>query len=149
MYYAISFRAYISGFTYSRAILNVVLWIVKLRCIIFLFNCSNSCNWKNKLTHVDHITIYLWVDNHYKRFREWTRCIRKIIYDLICRNVLLAESADDLQLGLNFFQEYCEKWKLKLNIDKTKVMIFSKGAISRNFKFTFQERELEIVSEFI
>jgi len=35
--------------------------------------------------------------------------------------VLLAESASYLQSMLNLFQEYCIKWKLKVNIDKTKL----------------------------
>ena len=35
--------------------------------------------------------------------------------------VLLAESASNLQNMLNLFHEYCLKWKLKVNIDKTKL----------------------------
>jgi len=35
--------------------------------------------------------------------------------------VRLAESASNLQSMLNLFQEYCIKWKLKVNIDKTKL----------------------------
>ena len=41
--------------------------------------------------------------------------------------VLLAESAEELQLELNYFYEYCEKWNIKVNINKSKVMVFSKG----------------------
>jgi hypothetical protein len=39
--------------------------------------------------------------------------------------VLLAESAEELQLELNYFYEYCEKWNLKVNTKKSKVMFFS------------------------
>ena len=42
-------------------------------------------------------------------------------------SILLAESSTDLQLLLNSFSQYCENWKLKINVNKTKVMIFSKG----------------------
>ena len=39
---------------------------------------------------------------------------------------LVVKSTSNLQNILNLFQEYCIKWKLKVNIDKTKVIIFSK-----------------------
>jgi hypothetical protein len=48
---------------------------------------------------------------------------------------LLAESACNLQNMLNLFQEYCLKWKLKVSVDKTKVMIFSKGRLPTNIHF--------------
>jgi hypothetical protein len=60
--------------------------------------------------------------------------------------VLLAESAEELQSELNYFYEYCEKWNLKVNTNKSKVMVFSKGRLP-NFKMN--NMELEIVSEFI
>jgi hypothetical protein len=39
---------------------------------------------------------------------------------------LVVKSTSNLQNILNLLQEYCIKWKLKVNIDKTKVIIFSK-----------------------
>ena len=62
---------------------------------------------------------------------------------------LLAESASNLQNMLNLFQEYCIKWKLKVNIDKTKVMIFSKGRLPTNVNFKYGDKELEIVKDFL
>ncbi|MCW4343354.1 MAG: reverse transcriptase family protein, partial [Candidatus Thiodiazotropha endolucinida] len=41
--------------------------------------------------------------------------------------VILAESDEDLQHALNAYATYCENWKLSVNTDKTKIMIFSKG----------------------
>ena len=41
--------------------------------------------------------------------------------------VLLAESAEELQSELNYSYEYCEKWNLRVNTRKSKVMFFSKG----------------------
>ena len=38
--------------------------------------------------------------------------------------VLISDSATDLQHQLNVFYEYCNEWKLKVNIEKTKIMIF-------------------------
>jgi hypothetical protein len=41
--------------------------------------------------------------------------------------VILAESKEDLQRAINKLYTYCEFWKLKLNTDKSKVIIFKKG----------------------
>ena len=41
--------------------------------------------------------------------------------------ILLSESASGLQCCLNKLQEYCSRWKLTVNIDKTNIMIFNKG----------------------
>jgi hypothetical protein len=63
--------------------------------------------------------------------------------------VLLAESAEELQSELNYFYEYCEKWNLKVNTNKSKVIVFSKGRLPINLNFKMNNMELEIVSEFI
>jgi hypothetical protein len=62
--------------------------------------------------------------------------------------VLMAETHDDLQNILNKFGEYCNTWRLKANADKTKVIVFSRGRQSTNFKCTLNGSELEIVNEF-
>ena len=51
---------------------------------------------------------------------------------------LLAESASNLQNTMNLFQEYCLKWKLKVNIDKAKVIFFSKGRLPTNIHFKYR-----------
>ena len=50
--------------------------------------------------------------------------------------VLMAESSADLQNQLNSFQDYCSIWKLKVNTDKSKVMVFSRGKLPRNLNFS-------------
>ena len=40
--------------------------------------------------------------------------------------IILAENPKDLQLALNAAYSYCNRWKLKINIDKTKIIRFSK-----------------------
>ena len=63
--------------------------------------------------------------------------------------VLFANCAEELQVGLNLLLEYCNKWKLKVNVNKTKVMVFRKGGIlPRNLAFFYNEQQLEIVSKF-
>lgn len=42
--------------------------------------------------------------------------------------VIMAESAEDLQNALNEFYIYCTRWKPSVNVNKTKIMVFSKGA---------------------
>ena len=38
----------------------------------------------------------------------------------------LATNAEDLQMLINVVQEFCNKWRLKSNIKKSAVMVFSK-----------------------
>ena len=40
--------------------------------------------------------------------------------------IIFANSAVDMQLSLNILNEYCKKWKLKVNKDNTKIMVFRK-----------------------
>jgi hypothetical protein len=61
---------------------------------------------------------------------------------------LLAKSTINLQNLLNLFQVYCIKWKLKVNIDKTKIMIFSKGRLPTNINFKYGDKQFEIVKYF-
>ena len=41
--------------------------------------------------------------------------------------VLMSETAEDLQNALNILKSYCDHWKLTVNVNKTKSMIFRKG----------------------
>jgi hypothetical protein len=41
--------------------------------------------------------------------------------------LLISESANDLQNTLNAFSLYCKQSTLKVNTNKTKMMVFSKG----------------------
>ena len=38
--------------------------------------------------------------------------------------VILANSPDKLQAAINGMEKYCEKWKLEVNVSKTKIIIF-------------------------
>ena len=40
--------------------------------------------------------------------------------------VIFAESQQELQQILKLFEHYCNIWKLKVNISKTKIVVFSK-----------------------
>ena len=62
--------------------------------------------------------------------------------------ILLAESAEDLQVQLNAFGEYCDNWKMKVNVNKTKIMVFGFGKLRQNLKFTYENVDIEIVKPF-
>jgi hypothetical protein len=43
--------------------------------------------------------------------------------------VMLAESAEELQLALNIFERYCSEWKLSMNVSKTKIVVLFKKKV--------------------
>ena len=64
-------------------------------------------------------------------------------YDII----LLGKTPEDLQQALSVLEEYCLRWKLKVNTDKTKIMIFRKGGrIPNNINFIYKNESIEIVN---
>ena len=62
--------------------------------------------------------------------------------------VLMSESKEDLQKILNKFGEYCNIWKLKVNVNKTKVMVFSRGRPCADLNFSLNGADIDIVHEF-
>ena len=63
---------------------------------------------------------------------------------------LIANDKENLQLSLNILENYCKRWKLKVNTQKIKVMVFRKGGRLRdNISFNFDGAELEIVNTFV
>jgi hypothetical protein len=63
--------------------------------------------------------------------------------------VIFSESVAGLQNGLNLIKQYCDKWKLNLNVKKCKVMIFSRGKIRNIPHFFLGTEELEVVNDFL
>ena len=62
--------------------------------------------------------------------------------------IIFAENAQDLQRGLSKIKEYCDKWKLKLNTNKCKVVIFSRGVVRNYPDFSIGEDIIEVVRDF-
>ena len=63
--------------------------------------------------------------------------------------VIFSKNAEELQVGLDVLVNYCNRWKLKVNVDKTKIMVFRKGGVlPRNLKFYYNDQQLEIVNKF-
>ena len=63
--------------------------------------------------------------------------------------ILLAESSDQLQKCLNSLDKYCQKWHLSVNVNKTKIVIFSRGYIKKHPKFYIGNSEIEVCREYI
>ena len=63
--------------------------------------------------------------------------------------VLFAESREDLQSALDAVSVYCTNWKMIVNIEKTKVMVFRKaGRLSQRDRWYYNGQELEVVKSF-
>lgn len=58
--------------------------------------------------------------------------------------VILADSPTNLQRCIDALSQYCSYWKLTVNADKTKILIFSKRKL-KHLHFSYRGRELEIV----
>jgi hypothetical protein len=62
--------------------------------------------------------------------------------------VIFAETVNGLQNGLRLMKNYCDKWKLVLNVKKCKVIIFSRGKVRNRPDFFIGDEKLEIVDSF-
>jgi hypothetical protein len=60
--------------------------------------------------------------------------------------VIFSESKEGMQSALNIFQS---KWKLTVNINKTKVLVLSKRKCQQNFDFTLNGENLDIIDSYI
>ena len=47
-----------------------------------------------------------------------------------------------------YLKEYCDLWKLKVNVSKTKALVFSKGQLSKNLSLYFGNDKIEFVNNF-
>ena len=64
--------------------------------------------------------------------------------------IIMAEGPNELQLALNALSEYCQTWKLKINIDKTKIIRFSKGKPKKAIQPFYLNNEIvELVESYI
>lgn len=61
--------------------------------------------------------------------------------------LLFSESAEDMQRQLDCFKTYCDHWKLKVNVSKSKAMVFASRR-QNNVLFMFDNAPLTIVDDF-
>ena len=62
--------------------------------------------------------------------------------------VVMAESYAQMQKALDGVCEYCDRWALKVNTDKTKVVIFSRGKVRRYKTFNFGDEVIDVVYDY-
>ena len=62
--------------------------------------------------------------------------------------VLFSTSPDSLQSMLADIEAYCDRWGLKMNTNKTEVLIFEKGSRYTDRSFYLYNSKLEIVTQF-
>ena len=63
--------------------------------------------------------------------------------------VIFSTTISGLQKGLDNLYNYCKKWGMKLNILKTKIVVFKRGGkISKEEKWNFNDHVLEVVTSF-
>jgi hypothetical protein len=62
--------------------------------------------------------------------------------------IVLAETEEDLQNSLVAVYNYCETNSLKVNTDKTKIVIFSRGKIRKHRNFFFGALPIDVVDEY-
>ena len=61
---------------------------------------------------------------------------------------ICSESAEGLQQALGALSDYCDKWSLRVNVYKTKVVVFSRGKIRKVPTVKYKGQSLEVVFEF-
>ena len=63
--------------------------------------------------------------------------------------VLFGATPEELQKSLSVLEEYCRRWRLNVNIDKTKILVFRKGGrLPGNLQFKYNGNIIEIVNKF-
>ena len=63
--------------------------------------------------------------------------------------IIFAESKHELQAALNSMLHYCQIWKLEVNADKTKIVIFgNRKNLKEKTEFRLGDKPIEVVSEY-
>ena len=63
--------------------------------------------------------------------------------------IILADTANELQEALNALSDYCIIWKMKVNIDKTKIIMFSKRKCKNYPDFILNGEKIELVDSYV
>ena len=57
--------------------------------------------------------------------------------------IIFSETKTGLQYSIDQLDSYCKKWKLKINKNKTKILVFTNCTKLRDYKFMIDHYELE------
>ena len=64
---------------------------------------------------------------------------------LYADDLFISQTEHDLQKSLNNLYEYCNIWKLQLNVRKTNIIIFNQRKQQSNLEFKFGSESIKIV----
>ncbi|MCG8429684.1 MAG: hypothetical protein MJA29_00695, partial [Candidatus Omnitrophica bacterium] len=117
-------------------------WHCRANCILIdieMFFAEYGCN---------EMKLFPDFINMGERINELRTLLKLYLLMYADDTIIISETADGLQKNLDALSEYCDKWKLKINTDKTKILIFTrkKKRIDRNF--LLNGRALEKVEEY-
>ena len=63
--------------------------------------------------------------------------------------VSMSTSAEGLQDCLNKLATYCNKWKLQVNLKKTKIILINRhGSLIKNHSFLFMSNNIEVTKQY-
>ena len=62
--------------------------------------------------------------------------------------VIMVNNKTQLQFALDNIKVYCDEWKLTVNADKTKILIFGKRRYRKSNVFTYNDQPIAIVDKF-
>ena len=62
--------------------------------------------------------------------------------------ILLSNSKNGLQANIDVFKNYCENWKLQVNVEKSKVMVFNSNGKTYINDFHYDDKILQTVSQY-
>ena len=63
--------------------------------------------------------------------------------------VIMSTSAEGLQECLNKLATYCNKWKLQVNLKKTKIFLFNRqGSLIKKHNFHFMSNNIEVTKQY-
>ncbi len=96
----------------------------------------------------------LYINNLVQELKEWSEGIQTEFFIILCLLyaddiALISSSEQDLQNMLNILPNWCNKWRMKLNINKSKIVHFRNVNDKKsNCVFEYGECELEKVDKY-
>lgn len=83
-------------------------------------------------------------------FRAEMDLFRKLYLLLYADDTIaLSETEKDLKKMMKGIEEYCKKFRLEVNIEKTKIVVFSRGKVQNLPNVYFNDNKLEVVSDYL
>ncbi len=103
----------------------------------FLANKYNGLSYANRLTE------------DYLQDGELIVYLKLYILLYADDTAILAETPGELQKALDAMHSYCDMWKLQINTDKTKIVIFSRGKIRVRPTFYLGGAKLDFTDDYL